>query len=1034
MVSSRGVLPTRKNRAAKEDAAVTQGLTADGKGSSIESRQMSRAGDRQSRGGEEARMDYNNNNTSTSTNDATKQSFVMDDIPTIDTSTMPPAYDRNPPSRRGASPSIITSRRGRSRSPVGYNNNPSGAAAASRPSSRNGSSGRPLSRNDISSAAFAAGEAAAGVMDPYARQQSHHPQLMHARARSPSPVNRFPTLAMSFEVSPQQSMSFMGDGCSFDWNAGSQQHAAAVGRRSPSPPQQQQHYNYGRSSSPLQASRTSRNSQALFPEHQILSSRSREYFGTQGGNSSNNNRGERRTIRSPSPNPNRSSVFRGSPSQGSAANRLPAELMLALDDTPPSSPVAPKQKKAMDKKSNQSNTTMASSNAAAAAAAATIDKELSATQDVAFENIQFDGIMPEGDYLANLSLRKSYDLEQVFSFMNENKEDKSSRDPMKLGNSSFANFASTLMCNSNEVGDRTKPQHPVIQSIASQNSNMGLTPIHSFNDAQVDQVDGVELGRFLQNAPIMQDDGPTEAGGQYWSYNQSSAPAAMHTQTPPSYNNVYTDEPNVNKYAPSSGPAPAIPTLGHSSLATSTQVKVSTRHTVQPTINLSSKSDFFALLRKMAPAFMGFRFTLPEMSEPAPEPKEDIKSVSLYRPTEGQMVIARRRVNSSVCAFGGVIAHRVVSFDTSREDIKVEVEEKRKYDENLSMRYFMKENCVSWDVELHDVIKPSAKKAKTGESSKKVPAAPKSTVTKNNPLASPYCAPVTPKSPGQAGDNNNNSSNNNNNKDGEKKGKTKYRCKLCGLPKQNHTCTYKSKVVRSIGTQVYPVVNAFVSNEPGLLAPALSEMNNFTSMLSQDTSTAPASHVYRMPYNGYNGPITPDSHWSPTTPGGLSTMSSCDPGTPRTPNSPYSNNFRKRDYSVMSRTMTHTSTPGGYSPRSKPPQDSMFRDTMEIKMEQFRTVRVNAAEKVLQPYQYPLVPTPYDQRKEMGDTLFALSKEVPSLADSCASILREARERDEWDQAVAELTTQVLVVLKCEEEDYNLEGLMRHLNGLGIAC
>ena len=72
MVSSRGVLPTRKNRAAKEDAAVTQGLTADVKGSSIESRQMSRAGDRQSRGGEEARMDYNNNNTSTSANDAAK--------------------------------------------------------------------------------------------------------------------------------------------------------------------------------------------------------------------------------------------------------------------------------------------------------------------------------------------------------------------------------------------------------------------------------------------------------------------------------------------------------------------------------------------------------------------------------------------------------------------------------------------------------------------------------------------------------------------------------------------------------------------------------------------------------------------------------------------------------------------------------------------------------------------------------------------------------------------------------------------------
>jgi hypothetical protein len=967
-------------------------------------------------------MDY----TSSSNNDATKQqSFVMDDIPTIDTSAMPPAYERNPPSRRGASPSIITSRRGRSRSPVGYN---APSAAASRPSSRNGSSGRPLSRNDISSAAFAAGEAAAGVMDPYARQQSH-PQMMHARARSPSPVNRFPALDLSFEVSPQQSMSFMGDGNSFDWNAGSgQQQHAGVGRRSPSPQQHHQHHHHhhhhhhhGRSSSPLHASRaSSRNSQALFPEHQILSSRSREYFGAHGGNGNSNNRGERRTIRSPSPNPNRSSVFRGCPSTGSVANRLPAELMLALDDSPPSSPVAHK-KKAVDKKSYQSSS---SANAAAAAAAASIDKELSATQDIAFENIQFDGIMPDGDYLSNLSFRKSYDLEQVFSFMNETKEDKSTRDSMKLGTSSFANYASQLMCNSNEAGDKMK-QHQMIQSIASQNSNMGLTPIHSFNEPQEDQVDGVELGRFLstslQTVPTMQDDGPAETGGQYWSYNQSSAPG-MHT-TPPSYNDVYTDDMNEN-YDPSSGPGPSIPTLGHSSLASSIQIKVSTRHTVHPTIDLSSKDDFFVLLRKIAPVFRGFRFTLPEMSESALEPKEGFKPGSLYRPTEGQFLTARRRINSSVCAFGGVIAHRVVSFDTSREEVKIEMEEKRKYDENLSMRYFMKENCVSWDVELHDVIKPAEKKAKKEES--KVPATPKLTNVTKNPLSSQYCAPVTPKSPGQGNDDS---------KDGEnKKGKTKYRCKLCGLPKQNHTCTYKSKVVRSIGTQVYPVVNAFVSNEPGLLAPALSEMNNFTSMLSQDTSTAPAAHVYRMHYNGGNGPITPDSHWSPTTPGGLSTMSSSDPGTPRTPNSPYhSNNFRKRDYSVMSRTMTHTSTPGGYSPPSKP-HDSMFRDTMEIKVEQFRTVRVNAAEKVLQPYQYPLVPTPYDQRKEMGDTLFALSKEVPSLADSCASILREARERDEWDQAVAELTTQVLVVLKCEEDDYTLEGLMRHLNGLGIAC
>ncbi len=64
-------------------------------------------------------------------------------------------------------------------------------------------------------------------------------------------------------------------------------------------------------------------------------------------------------------------------------------------------------------------------------------------------------------------------------------------------------------------------------------------------------------------------------------------------------------------------------------------------------------------------------------------------------------------------------------------------------------------------------------------------------------------------------------------------------------------------------------------------------------------------------------------------------------------------NFRKPDYSVMSRKMTHTSTPVEYSPLQSKPQDSMFRDTMQITMEQLRTVRGNAAAKVLQLYQYP---------------------------------------------------------------------------------
>ena len=348
-----------------------------------------------------------------------------------------------------------------------------------------------------------------------------------------------------------------------------------------------------------------------------------------------------------------------------------------------------------------------------------------------------------------------------------------------------------------------------------------------------------------------------------------------------------------------------------------------------------------------------------------------------------------------------------------------EQEEKRKYEELLSSRYYMKEHCISWDVEQHEIVSTSNARTPTGARMDSKDEA-KEDVDSCNDLN--FCVPITP-------------NNNGNSSDGQprkEKQKIKYRCKLCGQPKQNHTCPYQSTMTRSIGTMVYPVVNAFISEEPGHLAPALSEMNNFTSLLSQDVSLASGREreAPHRPYNGYNV-LTPDSHWSPNTPGGLSTMS--DHSAPPSAGSrPYvstaaPHNFRKRDYLLLSRdeTMSGASIGGGH--------DRLFRDTMELKREQYRKVRA-ATDIMPGAYQYPHVPTPYSQRKEMGDTLFALSREVPKLADSCAAILREARENDQWDQAVAELTTQVLVILKCEEMDYTLEGLRRHLLTLGIAC
>jgi hypothetical protein len=107
---------------------------------------------------------------------------------------------------------------------------------------------------------------------------------------------------------------------------------------------------------------------------------------------------------------------------------------------------------------------------------------------------------------------------------------------------------------------------------------------------------------------------------------------------------------------------------------------------------------------------------------------------------------------------------------------------------------------------------------------------------------------------------------------------------------------------------------------------------------------------------------------------------------------------------------------------------------MELKPEQFKLVTSYKAFKSADAFVYPSLPLPYAQRKRLSDNLFSLSNEVPSLTDECAQVLREAREKDMWDLAVAELMTQVIVVIHCPEGDSRFEGLRQYLLTLGIAC
>lgn len=305
--------------------------------------------------------------------------------------------------------------------------------------------------------------------------------------------------------------------------------------------------------------------------------------------------------------------------------------------------------------------------------------------------------------------------------------------------------------------------------------------------------------------------------------------------------------------------------------------------------------------------------------------------------------------------------------------------------------------------------------------------------------------------------------------------KMRYRCKLCGQPKQNHRCPYQQSMARSIGVMVYPAVNAFTADEPGTIAAPLSEMNNFFDIQKQESHLGGDASV-----GGASAEVTPDRHTghhvlmgapSSSSVTGVPASSMVSPDSLRSSSNkearspshqyPYSGghsqsshpSHHQRNSSARSVTDSVHSSGGDkkrtYSQMNDPapsrgmPDDStnqqgdlLFLDAMELKPEQFKMVSPSSTRALRSAdiYKYPGLPLPYAQRKRLSDNLFSLSNEVPKLTDECASVLREAREKKMWDLAVAELMTQVIVVLHCPAHDDRLEGLRQYLLTLGIAC
>lgn len=280
----------------------------------------------------------------------------------------------------------------------------------------------------------------------------------------------------------------------------------------------------------------------------------------------------------------------------------------------------------------------------------------------------------------------------------------------------------------------------------------------------------------------------------------------------------------------------------------------------------------------------------------------------------------------------------------------------------------------------------------------------------------------------------------------EQQQKMKYRCKLCGQPKQNHSCPYQQSLQRSIAVMVDPTVHAYSSAEPGILTHSISDMNNFVSygdgfgndgdaFDEQEGTREDQARLYPVSH------VTPEYNKvafenSPET----STLSSINsPGFRRKAQDLNAINQSAPRHDSRKRHIEYGN--GDLGPSHRPAPGSLV-----LRQEHFRAVTPQVISSKSKAdgvssspsdhrgdFDYPHVPLSFQGRKRLSDTLFFLSKDIPTVTGDVASLLRTAREEDEWDLAVAEILTQVVVGLYCSEGDHRLDGLRTYLLNIGIS-
>ena len=415
----------------------------------------------------------------------------------------------------------------------------------------------------------------------------------------------------------------------------------------------------------------------------------------------------------------------------------------------------------------------------------------------------------------------------------------------------------------------------------------------------------------------------------------------------------------------------------------------------------ATASNPFFVLRCVSKIFDSFSYKLSCLDEGSICPVNigpHSSTFSRYSQMEGNGIDvhdlekACSRVETALCAFGGT------STATARSSYAGIFRPRRSYDDEyyentFHHRYTVKRDHIYWELESSPPVHGSSEPWESGDPSRP-------DLLFQGPSASLYYSPgisatssssVVPVDRYQ---------------------KMRYRCKLCHQLKQNHDCPFRNSLHRSIGVTVHASINAFQAAEPGRLAPPLSEMNSCVTFFEDENGLSP-DHMR-------------------------------EAATPRI--SPETNQTRPLHYSPESSLSTDSGHHNGRIAPSRPPaphtapkpfgvtDKPLFVQSVDLKPGQLRIVTSSEHLVGSTSFSYPAVPLPYEQRKRLSDTLFALAGQVPCLKEECAALLRCARGNNEWDLGVAQLLCQLVVGLYCAEGDFCLDGLKRYLQRMGISC